>query len=250
MSASPQPETPGAYSEWKGWAGGTSFAHLDAGEADYFARELRDIERATTVRDVLEVGYGNGEFLGYCRSRGWNTTGMEILPELIAAAQQSGFPAFHADELPGLPAQGYDLIAAFDVLEHIPPDQTEDFLRALAGKLRPGGRMLFRFPNADTWIGAPMQNGDPTHVNAIGVLKLGYYATTCELRVVSFRGAKRRGFRTSVIHGLHRATAGVIIGAASAVKKALYFPDVPVVLSTSNVVAVLTRDDADQSSKG
>lgn len=231
------------YLDWKGWTNEADFARIEHGNVDYFEREVRGITKRVDVRDVLEVGYGQGQFLGYCRDRGWNVTGVELLPELVAAARKSGFEARLADEIDDLPASSFDLIAAFDVFEHIPPEESEAFLTTLRDKLRPGGRILLRFPNADSWIGAPFQNGDPTHVNAIGSLKLTYYATVCGLEVSEFRGAKRRGFRTSLVHGLHRITAGVLVRIVAGVAKVLYFPDVRVVLSASNVVAILSRTD-------
>ena len=231
------------YLDWKGWTSEADFGVVERGNVDYFTRELRDIERATEVHDVLEIGFGQGQFLAFCRDRGWKVTGVELLPDLVAAASRAGFDARGADELAGLPDESFDLIAAFDVFEHIPPDQSEEFLANLRSKLRPNGRILLRFPNADSWIGLPFQNGDPTHTNAIGVLKMSYYATVCGLELTAFRGVKRRGFHTSVIHGVHRVTAGAFITVVAGIKKALYFPDLPVVLSTSNVIAVLGRTD-------
>ena len=55
------------------------------------------------------------------------------------------------------------------------------------------------------------------------------------------RGTKRRGFRTSIVHGVHRFTAGVVIKVIAGVAKVLYFPDVHVVLSSSNVVTLLQK---------
>ncbi len=229
------------YSDWKGWGPESGFAATTPGDADLFRRELREIERATTVHDVLEVGYGNGAFLAYCRDRGWNVTGAELLPELRSAAASLGFPVVADTEIDTLPGEAFDLVAAFDVFEHISPLNSVEFLRSLGRRLRPGGRILLRYPNADSWLGNAFQYGDPTHVNAIGTLKLDFYAAQAGLEVVAYRGARRRGFRASPIHGLHRITAGAYSSVAGALRRAIHFPDVRVVLSTSNVVAVLRR---------
>jgi SAM-dependent methyltransferase len=229
----------GTYVAWKQW--GDRFGVLSRGDAKYFARELREATRGRDVRRVLEIGYGNGIFLGYARSQGWRVTGTELQPELIKIADAAGFDARPAEDLDALPDGEYDLIVALDVFEHIPPDQSIEFLRGLAQKLSAGGRIVLRFPNADSWIGNPFQNGDVTHVNAIGGYKMSQYAVECELEVVRFRAETRRGFETSVAHGVYKYTGGVVAKIVGGVLKVLYFPTMPVVMSTSNVVCVLRR---------
>ena len=228
------------YTDWKGW-GATHFGTLSRGDADYFSRETRESVPPGTVPEVLEIGFGNGVFLSYCRSRGWNVTGTELLPELVELARDAGYSAFQAEHLDTLPDSSFDLIAAFDVFEHIFPEQSVAFLTALASKLKDDGTILLRYPNADTWIGNPFQNGDVTHVNAIGALKMAYYAGESGLQIVRMRATRRRGFRTSVIHGLHKYTAGILIKIVAGISKAMYFPDVRVVLSSSNVVTTLRK---------
>ena len=125
------------------------------------------------------------------------------------------------------------------MLEHIPQDTVAEFLAGLALKLRKGGKILFRYPNADSWLGNALQNGDPTHVNAIGYLKMTFFALQSGLEVVEFRGARRHGFATSLINGIYAMVAGPIIAVSSTITRALYFPGLPIVLSTSNVVCIV-----------
>ena len=229
-----------AYVEWKGWVTDLPFGYLPRGEVVYFERELRGVTaKSTPVRDVLEVGFGNGTFLEYCRLRGWAVTGTELQPELVAAAKDAGFDAYLAEELDKIPDAAFDLIVAFDVLEHIPQADIVDLLSTLSAKLRRNGVMVFRFPNADSWLGNPLQFGDPTHVTAIGYLKMTNFALRAKLEIVAFRATTRHGFATSFAHGIYSVLAGPVISAAAFVKRMLYFPDIPVVLSTSNVVCVV-----------
>ena len=59
------------YVEWKGWVDQTPFGLLTAGESAYFDSELSDVHvESGGIEDVLEIGYGNGSFLSYCRARG------------------------------------------------------------------------------------------------------------------------------------------------------------------------------------
>ncbi len=233
-------ENSAAYVEWKGWGTPDGFGALLAGESDYFAHELRDLRRVgTQVTDVLEIGYGNGSFLSYCRSRGWNVVGTELSPELVTAGIDAGFDVHSADQLESIADRSFDLVVAFDVLEHIPQDAMADFLSTLSSKVRVGGALFLRFPNADSWLGNAMQNGDPTHLTAIGYLKMVYFAQRSALEIVRFRGARRKGFSTSAIHGIYRIVAVPLITLVALIARGLYFPDLPVVLSTSNVVCIL-----------
>lgn len=227
------------YVEWKAW--GPRFGSLERGDSTYFSRELREIERRRPIGEVLELGFGDGRFLAYCRERKWQATGTELIPELVEFAKRSGFSAVLADQVDALPDDSFDLVAAFDVFEHIPPADSVAFLAQIGRKLRPEGAAILRFPNADTSLSNPFQHGDPTHVNAIGLLKLRYYAAAAGLRIDRFRGARGRGFETSVVHGLHRYTAMPIGRALAGLKRAIYLPDVPVVLSSPNAVAILRR---------
>ncbi len=239
------------YVEWKGWVENEPFGVLSAGEAAYFSSELRDVQVAPDgIRDVLEIGYGNGSFLAYCRSRKWNITGTELDAGLLQAGIDSGYEVFAADRTSELDGRSFDLIAVFDVLEHIPQDAVPAFLLELSHRLRKGGRMLFRFPNADSWLGNPLQNGDSTHVTAIGYLKMTYFALQAGLEIVIFRGARRHGFATSLAHGLYALIAGPIIAVSATIKRALYFPGLPVVLSTSNVVCIVRRAEAGRRVSG
>lgn len=230
------------YVSWKGWVEGGTFGSLERGDEQYFLKELRESRRGA-VRDVLEVGFGNGAFLAFARRRGWHVVGLELIPELVDAARSEDFDARPAEDLIELPEASYDLVVAFDVLEHIPPDETLAFLASLRRALRPGGTIVLRFPNADGWVGNVFQNGDPTHVNAIGVLKLQYYAGNSGLEIAAFRPVSRRGFSTSLIHGLHLLTGAVLARVVAALAKAVFLPGLPVVLSTGNVIAVLRRPE-------
>ena len=228
------------YSAWKGWNEHSGFGSCGPGEIDYFTRELKEaIGSPHPVHDVLEVGFGNGEFLGFCTSQGWNVQGTELSDLQVEIGMAAGFAVHGVDHVGEIPDGSLDLVAAFDVLEHIPQDNAIGFLSELAAKLRPTGAMVLRYPNSDSPLSNPLQYGDPTHVTQIGYYKMTYFAAQSGLEIVAYRGPVRRGFKSSAIHGLHRLTAGPIIAASAALKKALYFPGLPIVLSSHDVVCVL-----------
>jgi 2-polyprenyl-3-methyl-5-hydroxy-6-metoxy-1,4-benzoquinol methylase len=159
------------YSDWKGWTS-SNFGHFSEAAARYFDWHLtRALPGHVPGLTLLELGFGNGSFLGWARERGHTATGIETNPLLVDRARAAGFTA--EGNLDVLAASvRFDLIAGFDVLEHVEPAQMPALLGALAGRLRPGGAMLFRFPNAESPWGLQLQYGDWTHVGALGTSRM------------------------------------------------------------------------------
>ena len=92
-------------------------------------------------RSFLEVGCGTGYVLaGVLAARPeLEAVGAELFPEGLRVARRrlKGVPLAQMDAR-SLPVEGaFDLVGAFDVLEHI--DRDEEALRAMYGALLPGG---------------------------------------------------------------------------------------------------------------
>ena len=141
-----------------------------------------------SISDVVEIGFGNGSFLAYGRLKGWNIIGTELNSGLLEQARRGGFKVIEAEQFGVLPNDAFDPIVAFDVLEHISLDSMEGFLLSLREKLREGGVLLATFPNGDSPLGLPYQNGDVTHVTTLGAGKVWYIARSCGYEVVFVGG--------------------------------------------------------------
>lgn len=160
-----------AYADWKGWDA-AGFGQFNSCEGLFYDREVRAyLPPAPVGSTVVEIGFGNGSFLGWARTNGLNVIGIEIQPVLRERAEQAGFRVIEDIGLLG-PAS-VDIVAAFDVFEHIPYDALQETCRQAARLLKPGGYLVARFPNGDSPFALPLQNGDPTHVNAIGAGFIG-----------------------------------------------------------------------------
>ena len=134
---------------------------------------------------VLEVGCGTGHNVTMLERFG-SVDGIEIDPEARAFAEKRlNRPISSAalPELQGIGRRHYDLIAALDVVEHIDDDRAA--IDALAGCLKPGGKLLVTVP-AHQWMWsahdelnhhkrryskrglAELINGSPLRLEAIG----------------------------------------------------------------------------------
>jgi 2-polyprenyl-3-methyl-5-hydroxy-6-metoxy-1,4-benzoquinol methylase len=79
----------------------------------------------------------------------------------------------------------FDLIVAFDVLEHLTVEEIVDLLRFAASLLNPGGRLLARFPNGASPFGAFYQTGDVTHVTVLSAGRIRQIGLSAGLSLVA-----------------------------------------------------------------
>ncbi len=106
------------------------------------ARELRRLGPPGRALDIGAAGGGNTRVLV---GHGWDALAADYSETAVELAVRRGLRAIHADacDLP-LPGESFDLVLAFDVLEHIEDDHTA--ARELVRVLRPGGRALITVP--------------------------------------------------------------------------------------------------------
>jgi 2-polyprenyl-3-methyl-5-hydroxy-6-metoxy-1,4-benzoquinol methylase len=148
------------YEAWKGW---NDLFHYTPDKADYFSGETRGL--AVADADVLEIGFGSGDFLQWAIDRGARVAATEINPVLLKAASERSIELIEADfeRISDTHAGRFDTIVAFDVFEHFSYDEVITRLRAAGDMLKPGGHLVMRFPNAQSPFGLAPQHGDPTH---------------------------------------------------------------------------------------
>jgi SAM-dependent methyltransferase len=109
------------------------------------------------TRSFLEVGCGTGFVLSaILNSRpDLEALGVELFPEGLRVARRrlEGVPLAQADAQSLGIDQAFDLVGAFDVLEHI--DRDEDAMKAMFTALRPGGGFIATVPQHRwLWSGA------------------------------------------------------------------------------------------------
>lgn len=181
------------YKQWKKWG---PERQLQPWHARYFALEIKRA-RLSQFKSVLEIGFGNGEFLQWAKQRGAEPVGLEIIPELVEAASESGLEVHHWNLVDGdmadrpLAGRTFDCIVAFDVIEHLPVEAAQEVLKRIASLLNPGGKVILRFPNGESFLSVPIQNGDHTHRMAVCKVKLEHLCIGSGLKVESYGNAAR-----------------------------------------------------------
>ena len=177
------------YCDWKEWSA-ESFGTVEPSYVAYFHIELKRAQRSFPEGSrVLEIGFGNGGFLRFARDQGWYVHGLECNPLLVETAQKNGFVAQCANSTAGFESGSFDLVVAFDVLEHLSREAILPFLHDIKRCLKPGGVFLARFPNGDSPFSMRCQNADPTHTLWIGSGMVDYFAKALDFDTV-FVGAQ------------------------------------------------------------
>jgi len=118
---------------------------------DILAELIRREARLPANAQILEIGCGTGHNLGMLSGFG-HVDGLELDDEARALSEKRlGRTVMSAPlpELAGVPDRHYDLIGAFDVIEHIDDDHAA--ISSIATKLKRGGKFMMTVP-AHQWM--------------------------------------------------------------------------------------------------
>ncbi len=176
--------------------------HQEHYQAERLAQVRRVMGEVQSLR-VLDLGAGMGGFAVAAALAGARVTACEYNPaycriiRLRAARYRLSLPIINAagEALP-LPNAAFDLVVAWDVIEHVKDPVA--VLRELARVLRPGGHALITAINRRAWI-------DPHyHMRGINWLPRPLAELVIELRGRTKRGAAFRDMqRLSEMHYFH-----------------------------------------------
>ena len=150
------------YAEWKGW---DRFGSVTKASAQRFAAELARAGVRPRSR-ILEIGFGSGEFLAWCRDSGHAVCGVDTDQTFVDRAKDAGFNAFTSVATAYESFDGNDCLdafVAFDVIEHMEPGEVRALLASLSEFLKPGAKLILQFPNGSSPFVGHYFNGDLTH---------------------------------------------------------------------------------------
>ncbi|OAL77851.1 hypothetical protein AY606_10395 [Acinetobacter sp. SFB] len=228
------------YLEWKNW--GESFGLIDDCTRRYYDLELKKIEgnlKGQNIR-VLEIGFGNGSFLTYALERGWSVYGIEVNDDLITIANKKGFQV--CSTMDYLEDNVFDLIVAFDVLEHITSNELIEFTVKIKSKLKNGGFFVARFPNGDSPIGMKNQNGDLTHLNCIGSNKIIQLSKYCDFKLLFIKGQSEIFIYKSIKKTFYTIALYPIKLFINLIMKVFFFPTTYYFFCSENLVVFFKKE--------
>lgn len=101
---------------------------------------------------LCDVGCGDGQFMAAAAARGWRPVGVELNPPAAAHARSRGFEVVEGRlETAVLPRDAFDVVTAWDSLEHTPDPAA--FLARMVALGRPGGMIALTTLNVHALVG-------------------------------------------------------------------------------------------------
>lgn len=167
---------------------------FDAHAAERFAALYRHYLKGWLPDDahapVIDLACGSGRLLYLYQQLGYdNLTGVDISPEMVAAARQVSDRVEQGDVIEAVRAQPsrYQLISAFDLIEHLTKNEVIDLLAGCYDALAPGGRLILHTTNADSPMFTQIQYGDFSHEQCFSTAGLRRVLTLSGFEAVEFR---------------------------------------------------------------
>jgi SAM-dependent methyltransferase len=117
----------------------------------WYAYAATLLPEAGAAGRFVDLGCGQGEFLGQARERGLSGLGLDFWAPNARAAVRTGSPALAADLNRPLPFRDASLdgLCLVEVIEHIV--RAEQLVEEMARVLRPGGWLVLTTPNVVHW---------------------------------------------------------------------------------------------------
>ena len=116
---------------------------------------------------ILDIGCGMGFLMLALKRSGYQIiNGIDTDEQQVLSCRQKNLEVtFVKDSIDFLKenAGKYDLITAFDVLEHIPASKQIDFVKTIYESLNPGGTFIATVPNANSVLASRNRYIDYTH---------------------------------------------------------------------------------------
>lgn len=114
-----------------------------------YNERLAELVHSLKPRSVLDVGCGDGYFLGQVDERIPLRVGVDINERALSFAR-AFYPSvdYRNSDVADV-AETFDVVSAIEVLEHIPEETLPSFLRAMADRLAPGGSMIISVPTVN-----------------------------------------------------------------------------------------------------
>jgi 2-polyprenyl-3-methyl-5-hydroxy-6-metoxy-1,4-benzoquinol methylase len=119
-----------------------------------YLRHVADLVHEIAPRSLLDVGCGDGFFLGFVGHSVPRRCGVDAAEVAIRFAQ-----AFHPDvDYRAADAatldESFEVVTAIEVLEHVPDTAVAGFVDTLCARLHPGGTLIVSVPSTSTEVQA------------------------------------------------------------------------------------------------
>jgi SAM-dependent methyltransferase len=157
----------------------------------YLSRTVAKFFPADRNCSIVDLGCGSGALLLFLQEAGYlNPLGVETSPDQVEFARQLGVRSvLSGDLIPFLrdsASQIFDVVVAFDVIEHFRKDEVLEIMDHAHRVLRPGGKLIVHVPNAEGIFGSRIFWSDFTHEMAFTREGLRQLTCACGFSSIEF----------------------------------------------------------------
>ena len=167
----------------------------------YWDSRMKPFLPADKNAAFLDLGCGNGDFLLYLKTLGYNNiTGVEYSGEMkeITERNVKGIRVVYADATEFLKdgKQSYDFVLCAHLLEHFEKTKVLETFKLVKERLNSGGTFAAMTPNFASPFGIPIAFGDFTHITHFSGPSMAQLAslTGFDIRYIGGNGPVAFGF--------------------------------------------------------
>jgi 2-polyprenyl-3-methyl-5-hydroxy-6-metoxy-1,4-benzoquinol methylase len=175
---------------------------------DFYDKRIIPLIPANKQIKILDIGCGMGFLLMALKKNGYTeAVGIDSDMTQVASCEAKNLQVIYsADTIQYLHehAEGYDLITAFDVIEHIPAELQVKFIRSIFQSLKAHGRCLLTTPNATSFLGMHNRYLDYTHQSLFTTVSLDFILYNGGFRKIEIRPFEYIRFNNSIKSLAHR----------------------------------------------
>jgi SAM-dependent methyltransferase len=157
----------------------------------FYPKILKEFKKNSTITDL---GCGTGGFLSFCKSKGFNSVGIDSNESLVALCRSKGFEV-NIDsicELNTIPDHSLENVLSDNVLEHLDGSEIKQVFSKLENKLTQTGVFVCIVPGAKGF------KKDPTHKTYVTKALLETMFENTGLKI------EKKYFHPFNIFGLHK----------------------------------------------
>jgi len=156
---------------------------------------------------LLDIGCGMGFLLLALKSEGYsNIKGIDVDKGQVESCQKKGLVVELVEDTIAYLNQNqgkFDVISAFDVLEHIPSEVQISFARAVKEALKPEGVFIATVPNANSYLASRNRYIDYTHYVLFTEISLDFVLYNAGYKKIDIQGMDFVHFSLSPFRFLH-----------------------------------------------
>ncbi len=161
---------------------------------------------------ILDIGCGMGFLLLALQKAGYlNISGIDVDEAQVKACLENGLNVSLVSDTDGYlqsRAGQFDIICAFDVLEHVPPTAQITFSRAVAKALTTSGEFILTVPNANSVLAMRNRYIDYTHHVVFTEESLDFVLYNAGFRIINIHPLDYVTFSNSIKSFFHKILLG------------------------------------------